>query len=360
VPTDDFLLRQIIQVMEKNPTEVEKVFKEAHLLIKRLIVEQAGEQAPNTHWTLTQQVGNTLVHMTCLTPECPSLLRRQNLDNIPSIYLQQLYQHLKLLVISYDNMSSEQKCALTTAAEIIKNRDWLVSLAVRCVEHGLGPSATPRRGSGSATAVPAPRGTSRRSSDPGPATSRRKSDVGMASSSQAGGGARKGSVSGTGLARGGGKAKGGPDFRRRSDGGVGLASSSRQRAQPPKAEAEAPMVTPRLNNSISSHDLHGRMRFDSFVSPNTKAVPVPASSTVDKRKPIGRATAGPTRPFVVPDGTRQPIKEPPRPATMKGFSKIPCLNLSGVGGTASPSRSMSMESQSSRRSSGLSDGGREK
>lgn len=50
---------QIIGMMERNPLEVEKAFKEAHLLIKRLVVEQTGEMPPNTHWTLTQEVHHT-------------------------------------------------------------------------------------------------------------------------------------------------------------------------------------------------------------------------------------------------------------------------------------------------------------
>jgi hypothetical protein len=42
----------------------------------------------------------------------------QKLDSIPEIYLQQLLQHLRMLVISYDNMTDDIKGTLTTAAEV--------------------------------------------------------------------------------------------------------------------------------------------------------------------------------------------------------------------------------------------------
>lgn len=45
-----------------------------------------------------------------------------------------LLHQLRLLVIAYDNMSMGQKHRLTTAAEIIKNRDWLIKIGRLCCE----------------------------------------------------------------------------------------------------------------------------------------------------------------------------------------------------------------------------------
>jgi len=72
--------------METNPQEAERAFKDAHLFLKRMIVEVAGEQQPNTHW----------------------LLQPEQLEKIPEMYWPQIYHKLKLLVIAYDNMTAEQ------------------------------------------------------------------------------------------------------------------------------------------------------------------------------------------------------------------------------------------------------------
>ena len=40
-----------------------------------------------------------------------------------------LLRNLRVLVICFDNFTSEQKDALTTASEIVKNREWLVKVS---------------------------------------------------------------------------------------------------------------------------------------------------------------------------------------------------------------------------------------
>ncbi len=104
----------LIERGNPNPElEAERLLKEAHLLIKRIVIQIAGEQKSDTTWTLT----------------LPAL------ENIPVMYLSQLEQQLQVLVICYDNLTPQQKAGLTTASEIVKNRSWLISLAVRCAEY---------------------------------------------------------------------------------------------------------------------------------------------------------------------------------------------------------------------------------
>jgi len=40
-----------------------------------------------------------------------------------------LLKHLRILVICFDNFSDERKDSLSTASEIVKNREWLVKVS---------------------------------------------------------------------------------------------------------------------------------------------------------------------------------------------------------------------------------------
>jgi hypothetical protein len=111
-PGDLPAIIKVVGTMERQPPE--KIFKEAHLLVKRLVVELGGKQGTDTLWTLSSVA----------------------IQTIPEHYLNQLGQALLRLCIAYDNLSAQQKKELTTASEIIKNKSWLVALAVRCVEAG--------------------------------------------------------------------------------------------------------------------------------------------------------------------------------------------------------------------------------
>lgn len=108
-------IAKVLAQIERNPTDgPELLLKEAHLLIKRIVLRVGGEQKADTIWALT----------------LPAL------DNIPDHFMHQLRDQLRVLVIAYDNLTLQQKARLKTASEIVKNRSWLVQLAVRCAEHG--------------------------------------------------------------------------------------------------------------------------------------------------------------------------------------------------------------------------------
>lgn len=38
-------------------------------------------------------------------------------------------EQMRVLIVCYDNMSATHKASLTTAGEIVKNKDWLVKVA---------------------------------------------------------------------------------------------------------------------------------------------------------------------------------------------------------------------------------------
>ena len=105
-------LAAAIETCTDDPEASFTLFKEAHLVIKRLVVGLVGEQGAKTRWALEPA----------------------RLDRVPQGRLLQLLKQMRLLVIAYDNLTPLQKRTLTTAIEVVKNRDWLIEMARRGLE----------------------------------------------------------------------------------------------------------------------------------------------------------------------------------------------------------------------------------
>ncbi|CAB1117939.1 unnamed protein product [Ectocarpus sp. CCAP 1310/34] len=89
-----------------------KLFKEAALQIKIIVVELAGEHEPNTVWRVNQSLFKGL-------PENRKVMT---------------LRHLRSLVVAYDHLSDEMRRDLTTALEIIKNREVLNMMGKYCIQ----------------------------------------------------------------------------------------------------------------------------------------------------------------------------------------------------------------------------------
>lgn len=50
------------------------------------------------------------------------------IESIPQHLRQNILKAVRALVIAFDNMSPEEKARLTTASEIVKNKDWLIKV----------------------------------------------------------------------------------------------------------------------------------------------------------------------------------------------------------------------------------------
>ena len=86
-------IAKIFAQIERKPNEgPELLLKEAHSLIKRIVLRVGGEQKADTIWSLT----------------LPAL------DSIPDMYMQQLRDQLRVLVIAYDNLNLQQKAHFKT------------------------------------------------------------------------------------------------------------------------------------------------------------------------------------------------------------------------------------------------------
>ncbi|CAM9588135.1 unnamed protein product [Ectocarpus sp. 4 AP-2014] len=96
----------------KNMDSALKLFKEAALQIKIIVVELAGEHEPNTVWRVNQSLFKGL------------------LENRKVMTL----RHLRSLVVAYDHLSDEMRRDLTTALEIIKNREVLNMMGKYCIQ----------------------------------------------------------------------------------------------------------------------------------------------------------------------------------------------------------------------------------
>ena len=93
-----------------------KVFKEAHTFIKRVLIEidDKHEHQVNDDWHLSHERVRSM----------PSHLQRELLKN------------LRLLVVSFDGIPEADRETLTTAAEIIRNRAWLIKVC-RSLPHSV-------------------------------------------------------------------------------------------------------------------------------------------------------------------------------------------------------------------------------
>jgi hypothetical protein len=234
-------IAKILAQIERNPNEgPELLLKEAHLLIKRIVLLVGGEQKADTIWSLT----------------LPAL------DNVPDMYMQQLRDQLRVLVIAYDNLTLDQKARLKTASEIVKNRSWLVQLAVRCAEQGQAQAS--ERAKASLTTRLSP-----------PAVSlARTSSIGDRSSSSAGGGTST--------------------RRAQAASPRGSLSSPAIAKSPRTATSTTP---PALSTSTSKSSNASQVRRTSLDSLATPKRPVSMSSKINK-SPSPRATT--TTLFSVP------------------------------------------------------------
>jgi hypothetical protein len=50
------------------------------------------------------------------------------IESIPQHLRQNILKALRALVIAFDNITPEEKGRLTTASEIVKNKDWLIKV----------------------------------------------------------------------------------------------------------------------------------------------------------------------------------------------------------------------------------------
>eukprot|EP00752_Nemacystus_decipiens_P007872 g7033.t1 len=96
----------------KNMESAFKLFKEAALQIKIIVVELAGEHEPNTVWRVNPDAFESL-------PENRKVM---------------MLKHLRNLVVAYDHLSDDMRRDLTTALEIIKNREVLNMMGKYCIQ----------------------------------------------------------------------------------------------------------------------------------------------------------------------------------------------------------------------------------
>ncbi|CAM9435411.1 unnamed protein product, partial [Pylaiella littoralis] len=96
----------------KNMDSASKLFKATALQVKIIVVELAGEHEPNTVWRVDPVVFESL-------PENRKVM---------------MLRHLRSLVIAYDHLSDEMRRDLTTALEIIKNREVLNMMGKFCIQ----------------------------------------------------------------------------------------------------------------------------------------------------------------------------------------------------------------------------------
>jgi hypothetical protein len=90
-----------------------RLFREAHLTIKRAVLEVAGEQS--------RYVRRWLIPAGALAKISP---HKQH----------ELLKQIRLLVVAYDNMGADAKEKLTTAAEVLANLDVLIEVGQVCLE----------------------------------------------------------------------------------------------------------------------------------------------------------------------------------------------------------------------------------
>ena len=85
-----------------------KAFKEAHTYIKRVLIEidSSHEHQVNDDWHLSHA----------------------RIRSMPSHLQRELLKNLRLLVVSFDGIPEPDRKSLTTAAEIIRNRAWLIKV----------------------------------------------------------------------------------------------------------------------------------------------------------------------------------------------------------------------------------------
>ena len=85
-----------------------KAFKEAHTYIKRVLIEidASHEHQVNDDWHLSHA----------------------RIRSMPSHLQRELLKNLRLLVVSFDGIPEPDRQTLTTAAEIIRNRAWLIKV----------------------------------------------------------------------------------------------------------------------------------------------------------------------------------------------------------------------------------------
>ena len=85
-----------------------RLFKEAHTYVKRVLIEidVKHEHQINDDWHLDHQ----------------------RIRSMPSHLQRELLKQLRSLVIAYDGIPEPDRLELTTAAEIIRNRVWLIKV----------------------------------------------------------------------------------------------------------------------------------------------------------------------------------------------------------------------------------------
>ncbi|CAM9203091.1 unnamed protein product, partial [Phaeothamnion confervicola] len=104
-------LAQLARLCGQSPGQCAARFKAAHIAIKAVVVEMAGEQRAGERWVVPPDA------FEALPPHCKN----------------QLLKALRLLVVSFDLMAEADKASLGTSGEIIKNREHLIDFAERCV-----------------------------------------------------------------------------------------------------------------------------------------------------------------------------------------------------------------------------------
>lgn len=109
-------LTKAVQLCQDH-AKSENLFKEAHLAIKRSIVELYGEQGVNRQWQ-------------------PSTGMKE-FETAPDFKKKEVLKHLRHLVIAYDNLNEKRRRNLVTALETVKNRELLIRMGQLCVQSEL-------------------------------------------------------------------------------------------------------------------------------------------------------------------------------------------------------------------------------
>mmetsp|Transcript_6508 Transcript_6508/g.6729 ORF Transcript_6508/g.6729 Transcript_6508/m.6729 type:complete len:266 (+) Transcript_6508:188-985(+) len=102
---------RIIDMVSKSERTCDSMFKTAHLEVKRTVMDIAGEQRFDTRWTL----------------------RDDMLEHVHDFKKANVLKSLRVLVVCFDNLNEERRSSLSTASEIVKNREWLVKLGRVCI-----------------------------------------------------------------------------------------------------------------------------------------------------------------------------------------------------------------------------------
>ena len=99
----------------KDPRQCMKIFKEAHLSCKKIVVSVApsNTSVANAHWAIQDMAV---------------------LDQVPDNRYMELLKNIRSLLVAHDMMDDYSRSKLSTFVEIMMNLDWLVILGHKAID----------------------------------------------------------------------------------------------------------------------------------------------------------------------------------------------------------------------------------